>query len=234
MADRVAGREYPTSCPPLDEQPGKSAAGVTTLTASVPFGVLFQHLQAQLDIALPDGSLALMRFYDPRAWLRYCDVLTTLQRLTLLGPVQEWQVTVQGQFWRVSRADLERTQEAVDAAAERCAVRGVVPARRGRLRGAAGGRNPARFPCRDRRAQRCRPAARSGHQLPVRGLGAAHHPPARAGALGESRCCLGARPARPGDHRSVVQRNRHPPTPPPPICWHCWRPHRWPTERSCG
>ncbi|WP_313218600.1 DUF4123 domain-containing protein [Stenotrophomonas sp.] len=98
---------------------GQSAAGVTTLTGSVPFGVLFQHLQAQLDIALPDGSLALMRFYDPRAWLRYCDVLTTLQRLTLLGPVQEWQVTVQGQFWRVSRADLERTQEAVDAAAER-------------------------------------------------------------------------------------------------------------------
>jgi hypothetical protein len=98
---------------------GQSTAGVTTLASSVPFEALFQHLQARLDIALPDGSLALMRFYDPRAWLRYCDVLTTPQQLALLGPVLEWQVTVQGQTWSVSRADLERQQEAADAAAER-------------------------------------------------------------------------------------------------------------------
>lgn len=98
---------------------GQHPAGVTTLASSVPFELLFQHLQRQLDVVLPNGSLALMRFYDPRAWLRYCDVLTPRQQYDLLGPVLEWQVTVQGQSWHLVRDDLERQLEAGHAATER-------------------------------------------------------------------------------------------------------------------
>lgn len=55
----------------------------------------------------------------PAAWLRCCGVLATPQQLALLGPVLEWQVTMHGQCWKVSRAELERQQEAAHAAAER-------------------------------------------------------------------------------------------------------------------
>jgi len=95
-----------------------SAAGTTLLASQASFEPLFVHLQQHLDIAMPDGSLALMRFYDPRAWLRYCGVLTLLQQLELLGPVLEWQVSVQGQSWRLQRADLVQQQEAINAAAD--------------------------------------------------------------------------------------------------------------------
>lgn len=78
---------------------------------------MFDHLEAQLDIALPDGTLALMRFFDPRAWLRYAGVLTVDQQLQLLGPALEWQITLQGQEWTLARADLRRLQEGAERAA---------------------------------------------------------------------------------------------------------------------
>ena len=96
----------------------QTEAGLTLLASRVPFEPLFVHLQQQLDIALPDGSLALMRFYDPRAWLRYCQVLSLPQQIELLGPVLEWQVTLRGQSHTLLGADLLRQQEAVNAAAD--------------------------------------------------------------------------------------------------------------------
>ena len=96
----------------------QKVAGLTLLASRVPFEPLFVHLQQQLDIALPDGSLALMRFYDPRAWLRYCQVLSVPQQLELLGPVLEWQVTLQGQSHTLLSADLQQQQEAANAAAD--------------------------------------------------------------------------------------------------------------------
>ncbi|SFR96185.1 protein of unknown function [Stenotrophomonas maltophilia] len=87
---------------------GRQSSGITILASATAFDPLFQHLQTKLDISLPDGSLALMRYYDPRAFLRYCDVLTPRQQLDLLGPILEWQVTLNSQDWTLVRADLER------------------------------------------------------------------------------------------------------------------------------
>lgn len=94
----------------------QTGAGLTLLASRVSFKPLFAHLQQQLDIALPDGSLALMRFYDPCAWLRYCQVLSLSQQRELLGPILEWQVTLRGQSHTLFMADLLQQQEAFDAA----------------------------------------------------------------------------------------------------------------------
>ncbi len=91
---------------------------VTWLASEVLFDPLFDHLEAQLDLALPDGALSLMRYYDPRAWLRYQAVLTPKQTLALMGPILEWQVSVRGQVWTVARADLERLIQEQEARAE--------------------------------------------------------------------------------------------------------------------
>ncbi|UII65677.1 DUF4123 domain-containing protein [Xanthomonas translucens] len=107
------GAVRPTLDPWL-AQLGQSNTGLTRLASEVPFDALFDHLEAQLDIALPDGTLALMRFFDPRAWLRYAGVLTVDQQLQLLGPALEWQITLQGQEWTLARADLQRLKEDAD------------------------------------------------------------------------------------------------------------------------
>ncbi|QBG91296.1 DUF4123 domain-containing protein [Xanthomonas oryzae] len=99
-------------------QLGRTAAGATRLASEVSFDELFTHLEQQLDIELPDGSLALMRFYDARAWLRYMEVLTLTQQLELLGPILEWQVMALGQHWTLSRDEARKLQEAADAAAD--------------------------------------------------------------------------------------------------------------------
>lgn len=89
-------------------QLGRQRAGSTCLFSDASFEELFHHLNAQLDIALPDGSLALMRYYDPRAWLRYRDVLTMQQQRQLFGPIKSWQITVGGQTWTLARSELEQ------------------------------------------------------------------------------------------------------------------------------
>jgi hypothetical protein len=85
---------------------GGTAAGVTRVWAAGGFDALFNHLQACLELRLPDGQRALMRFYCPRAWRRYGDVLTPAQQRDLLGPVRVWETTLQGRPVKV-RADPE-------------------------------------------------------------------------------------------------------------------------------
>lgn len=99
-------------------QLGREPAGTTALFSDAPFEEVFHHLRAQLDIALPDGSLALMRYYDPRAWLRYRDILTMQQHRHLLGPISTWQITVCGQTWALTGSELAQ-QEADDADTQR-------------------------------------------------------------------------------------------------------------------
>ncbi|KAB7765650.1 DUF4123 domain-containing protein [Xanthomonas maliensis] len=98
-------------------QLGRTPSGVMRLIAEVPFAQLLAHLDGALDIALPDGSLALMRYYDARAFARYVEVLTRPQQLELLGPILEWQVVAYDGQWALQRSAL--AQEAADVAAER-------------------------------------------------------------------------------------------------------------------
>ena len=53
---------------------------------------LYRHLKAQLDMRLPDGALALLRYYDPTVWRRLMNLLTAEQITALMGPVHYWSV----------------------------------------------------------------------------------------------------------------------------------------------
>ena len=86
-------------------------ACLSWLAADTSFDRLFGHLQAHLDVVLPHKSLALMRYFDPRAWLRYQSILSVDQKLALMGPILEWQVTLDSQPWTATRADLERLKQ---------------------------------------------------------------------------------------------------------------------------
>ncbi|WFF41630.1 DUF4123 domain-containing protein [Salinicola endophyticus] len=55
---------------------------------------LCPHLQKQLDMRLPDGGLALLRYYDPRVFTKLMQLLDEEQRHTLLGPIRYWSVRV--------------------------------------------------------------------------------------------------------------------------------------------
>lgn len=95
---------------------------VAWLESDADFEALFDHLEAQLDIELSDGDLAMCRFWDPRVWQRLQRILTLDQRLELLGPVDTWTVVLRDRAHPTNRQDLEwmreeqeRAQEAADA-----------------------------------------------------------------------------------------------------------------------
>ncbi|MBY6207209.1 MULTISPECIES: DUF4123 domain-containing protein [Halomonas] len=58
---------------------------------------LYRHLKAQLDMQLPDGGLALLRYYDPCVWQRLMHLLTPEQITTLMGPVHYWGIRLNDQ-----------------------------------------------------------------------------------------------------------------------------------------
>lgn len=67
---------------------------VAWLTSEAAFEPVFAHLEGQLDIALADGSLALLRYWDTRVFRRLQRVMTAQQRLDLLGPIDIWRARV--------------------------------------------------------------------------------------------------------------------------------------------
>lgn len=93
----------------------RSAPCLSWLASQAPFDTLYRHLAAQLDAPLSDGSLAMMRFWDPRVWYRFQRILSPDQLLSLFGPVLEWQVTLNGHPFHVRRDDLARHHQEQDA-----------------------------------------------------------------------------------------------------------------------
>ncbi|CAE6856338.1 DUF4123 domain-containing protein [Paraburkholderia domus] len=81
---------------------------ITRLATKVDFDALFKHLEAQSNLTLPDGKLAMHRFWDPRAWSRLQRVLSVEQRVACMGPVLEWKVVLRGKTHCVSQFDTER------------------------------------------------------------------------------------------------------------------------------
>jgi len=58
---------------------------------------LGQRLQSQLDVQLPDGSSALLRFWDPRVLVSLARSLDGVQREAFFGHIQEWHLLNAGQ-----------------------------------------------------------------------------------------------------------------------------------------
>lgn len=57
---------------------------------------LAQLLQLNLNLRLPDGRTALLRFWDPRVLVTLADVLTAEQRYAFFGRIYEWHLLHEG------------------------------------------------------------------------------------------------------------------------------------------
>lgn len=60
---------------------------------------LVAHFQKNMNVGLPDGRAALLRFQDPRVQVRLGTMLDSLQHRELTGLAQEWLATVDGKVW---------------------------------------------------------------------------------------------------------------------------------------
>lgn len=78
---------------------------VSWLISGVPFDGLVQLLRLKLDVCLPDGSVGLLRFYDPRVLHSLATTLTGPQREDFFGHIHEWHLMHNGQALRIGRAD---------------------------------------------------------------------------------------------------------------------------------
>lgn len=86
----------------------REAPSVTWLISETDQHGLVQLLQLQLDARLPDGRIALVRFWDPRVLTELAHVLTPEQRETFFAHIHEWHLLHNGervQIWR-ARADV--------------------------------------------------------------------------------------------------------------------------------
>lgn len=79
---------------------------VSWLIAGVPFDGLVQLLRLKLDVRLPDGSIGLLRYYDPRVLHSLATTLTGPQREDFSGYIHEWHFMHNGQGLRIGRANV--------------------------------------------------------------------------------------------------------------------------------
>lgn len=60
---------------------------------------LAAHFRKNMNIGLPDGRAALLRFQDPRVQKRLGEMLDNQQHRSLTGLIQEWLTAVDGKVW---------------------------------------------------------------------------------------------------------------------------------------
>ncbi|ENZ77794.1 MULTISPECIES: DUF4123 domain-containing protein [Pseudomonadota] len=82
----------------------QEAPAVTWLIAEADLAGLAQLLQLHLDVRLPDGRIALLRFWDPRVLASLVNVLDARQRDAFFAHIHEWHLLRDGQ-----RAYIRRT-----------------------------------------------------------------------------------------------------------------------------
>ncbi len=75
----------------------REAPSLTWLIAPQDLDGLRQLLQLRLDVALPDGRSALLRFWDPRVLANLARTLDGAQREEFFGHIHEWHLLHEGQ-----------------------------------------------------------------------------------------------------------------------------------------
>ena len=80
-----------------------TAPALIWLIAAQELTGLGQLLQLRLDIRLPDGRGALLRFWDPRVLITLVDTLDGQQREDFFGYVHEWHFLHEGQRIGIGR-----------------------------------------------------------------------------------------------------------------------------------
>ena len=91
-----AGRMNSASIAELGELEREAPALIWLIT-SHELDDLARLLQLRLNIQIPDGRVALLRFWDPRVLANLAQTLDTNQREDFFGPVYEWHVLQNGQ-----------------------------------------------------------------------------------------------------------------------------------------
>jgi hypothetical protein len=81
----------------------RSVPSVTWLITVQDLRGLAQMLQLQLDVALPDGRTALLRFWDPRVLANLARTLDSEQRAEFFGRIDEWHLLHEGERVRIGR-----------------------------------------------------------------------------------------------------------------------------------
>ncbi|WP_257835004.1 DUF4123 domain-containing protein [Burkholderia glumae] len=71
-------------------------AGVSWLISAYPIESLADELRHRLDVRLPDGRMALLRFYDARIAADMTSLMSLSQRLQFFAPTFDWLVEVNG------------------------------------------------------------------------------------------------------------------------------------------
>ncbi len=74
----------------------RDAPAVSWIIASQGLEGLAQLLQLNLDTNMPDGRMALLRFWDPRVLVSLTEVLSAEQRQSFFGHVYEWHLLHNG------------------------------------------------------------------------------------------------------------------------------------------
>lgn len=78
-----------------------SADGVSWLISAYPFRALAQELRERLDVRMPDGRTALLRFYDARLIGDIAGLLSFSQRVEFFVSTFDWLVEINGALTRV-------------------------------------------------------------------------------------------------------------------------------------
>lgn len=99
IADEATISELPT----LE----RNAPSLTWLIAPQDLEGLGQLLQLRMDVILPDGRKALLRFWDPRVLVNLARTLDASQREALFGHIHEWHLLHEGRRVWIGRQDAE-------------------------------------------------------------------------------------------------------------------------------
>ncbi|AXE92848.1 DUF4123 domain-containing protein [Paraburkholderia terricola] len=75
-----------------------SSAGVSWLISGYPIEPLADELRSRLDVRLPDGRTALLRFYDARIMADVASLMEFTQRMQFFVPTFDWLVEVNGKL----------------------------------------------------------------------------------------------------------------------------------------
>lgn len=74
------------------------ATGVSWLISAYPIESLADELRRRLDVRLPDGRTALLRFYDARIMADMASLMELTQRMQFFVPTFNWLVEVNGKL----------------------------------------------------------------------------------------------------------------------------------------
>ncbi|KAG8154157.1 DUF4123 domain-containing protein [Burkholderia catarinensis] len=72
--------------------------GVSWLISAYPIESLADELRSRLDVRLPDGSTALLRFYDARIMADMASLMESTQRMRFFVSTFDWLVEVNGKL----------------------------------------------------------------------------------------------------------------------------------------